>query len=77
MRSNVEARIVNVSGCEKKYKNAVLVRHKNEEQGGISLDAADIVICGGAGIRSKENWELLVRVANKLGVAVACTRPPL
>lgn len=77
IKSQKETKIVNILGCEKKYKNAVLIEHNHEEKKGISLDGADIVICGGAGIHSKANWDLLVRIADKLGAAIACTRPLL
>lgn len=42
---------------------------------GISLARADVVVCGGFGVASEEDWKLLKSVANKLGAAIACTRP--
>lgn len=44
---------------------------------GIPLEAASVVVCGGWGMGSKENWALLGELANLLGGAVGCTRPPI
>ncbi|MEL7567593.1 MAG: electron transfer flavoprotein subunit alpha/FixB family protein [Dehalobacterium sp.] len=48
-----------------------------EEPKGLPLEETDIVICGGWGVGSSENWSYLERLANKLGGAIACTRPPV
>ena len=48
-----------------------------EEVKGIPLETAEIVVAGGFGMASKENWQLLETLARKLGGAVGCTRPPL
>ena len=42
---------------------------------GLPLNEADVVVCGGFGIGSQENWQLLEELAQSLGGAVACTRP--
>jgi electron transfer flavoprotein alpha subunit len=42
---------------------------------GLPLNEADVVVCGGFGVGSKENWRLLETLAQYLGGAVACTRP--
>ena len=42
---------------------------------GIPLEKAPVVVCGGWGMASKENWELLGELASLLGGAVGCTRP--
>lgn len=39
-----------------------------------SLEEAEIVLAGGYGLGSKENFQLLFKLANKLGAAVAATR---
>jgi len=44
---------------------------------GIPLEKATVVVCGGWGMGSKENWALLGDLANLLGGAVGCTRPPI
>lgn len=44
---------------------------------GIPLAAAPVVVCGGWGMGSKENWALLGELAGLLGGAVGCTRPAI
>lgn len=46
-----------------------------EEPKGMPLEKAEIVICGGWGVGDAETWEYLNRIAEKLGGAVASTRP--
>jgi electron transfer flavoprotein alpha subunit len=42
---------------------------------GLPLNEADVVVCGGFGIGTQENWQLLEKLAEYLGGAAACTRP--
>lgn len=42
---------------------------------GSDIAKAQVVVCGGFGIGSGENWEKLNQVAEKLGGAAGCTRP--
>jgi electron transfer flavoprotein alpha subunit len=42
---------------------------------GLPLNEADVVVCGGFGIGSQENWQTLEKLAQYLGGATACTRP--
>ncbi len=42
---------------------------------GLPLEAAEIVVAGGWGIGSAENWKQLEELAALLGGAVGCTRP--
>jgi electron transfer flavoprotein alpha subunit len=42
---------------------------------GIPVEAATVVVCGGWGMGSRENWQLLEELAALLGGAVGCTRP--
>ena len=44
---------------------------------GISLDTAEVVVCGGFGVGSSDNWKILEKLAEYLGGSVACTRPPV
>ncbi|MGI6235882.1 MAG: electron transfer flavoprotein subunit alpha/FixB family protein, partial [Christensenellales bacterium] len=44
---------------------------------GIPLEKAEVVVAGGWGIGCKEDWGLLVELADLLGGAVGCTRPAL
>lgn len=48
-----------------------------QEPEGVLLEAADVVVAGGFGLMSRENWQLLETLASRLGGAVGCTRPPL
>jgi electron transfer flavoprotein alpha subunit len=49
-------------------------REKPEE---LPLEKAEVVIAGGWGIGSKENWEMIEELARVLGGAVGATRPPV
>lgn len=42
---------------------------------GKPLETAEVVVAGGWGIGSKEDWEILEEFAKLLGAAVGCTRP--
>lgn len=48
-----------------------------EEVSGVKLEDAEIVVAGGWGMASKENWQLLEELAGLIGGAVGCTRPPV
>jgi len=48
-----------------------------EKPKGVPLEEAQIVVCGGWGIGDQEHWALLEKIAERLGGAVACTRPPV
>jgi electron transfer flavoprotein alpha subunit len=48
---------------------------EKKEIGGVPLEKAEIVFCGGYGLGCKENWEKLEKLATMLGGAAACTRP--
>lgn len=39
------------------------------------IGTADLVLCGGYGLGSEENWKRLENIANALGGAAGCTRP--
>ena len=43
----------------------------------LPVEKAEVVICGGYGIGGAENWNALEKLAEKLGGAVACTRPAI
>jgi electron transfer flavoprotein alpha subunit len=51
------------------------VRDVQKQTGTILLTDADIVISGGRGMRSADNWGPLVEMAELLGAATACSRP--
>jgi electron transfer flavoprotein alpha subunit len=59
--------------------DASLVKTKvndvQNQTGRILLTDADIVVSGGRGMKSPDNWTPLVELANALGAATACSRP--
>jgi electron transfer flavoprotein alpha subunit len=46
-----------------------------KQTGKILLTDAEIVVSGGRGMKSPDNWGPLVELANLLGAATACSRP--
>jgi electron transfer flavoprotein alpha subunit len=46
-----------------------------KQTGKILLTDAEIVVSGGRGMKSPDNWGSLVELANLLGAATACSRP--
>ena len=50
---------------------------KREEPEDQPLEKAEVVIAGGWGIGSKEDWHMVEELANVLGGAVGATRPPV
>ena len=55
--------------------NKTFVRDTQKQTGKILLTDADIVVSGGRGMKSPDNWGPLVELANILGAATACSRP--
>ena len=59
--------------------NSSLVKTKvtdvKKQTGKILLTDADIVVSGGRGMKSPDNWAPLVELASVLGGATACSRP--
>ncbi|MEI6883362.1 MAG: electron transfer flavoprotein subunit alpha/FixB family protein [Bacteroidota bacterium] len=55
--------------------NKTHVRDTQKQTGKILLTDADIVVSGGRGMKSPDNWGPLVELANILGAATACSRP--
>jgi electron transfer flavoprotein alpha subunit len=52
-----------------------VVKDVQKQTGKIVLTDADIVVSGGRGMKSPDNWPALVELANLLGAATACSRP--
>ena len=48
---------------------------KRLETGKIELTEADIIVSGGRGMKSGDNWQPLEELAGILGAAMACSRP--
>jgi electron transfer flavoprotein alpha subunit len=51
------------------------VREVKKQSGRMLLTDAEIVVSGGRGMKSPENWGPLVELAEALGAATACSRP--
>ncbi len=52
-----------------------VVKDVQKQSGKILLTDADIVVSGGRGMKSPDNWPALVELASLLGAATACSRP--
>jgi len=52
-----------------------VVKDTQKQSGKILLTDADIVVSGGRGMKSPDNWAPLVELASILGAATACSRP--
>jgi electron transfer flavoprotein alpha subunit len=52
-----------------------LVKDVQKQTGKILLTDADIVVSGGRGMKSPDNWAPLTEFASLLGAATACSRP--
>jgi electron transfer flavoprotein alpha subunit len=52
-----------------------VVKDTQKQSGKILLTDADIVVSGGRGMKSPDNWAPLVELAALLGAATACSRP--
>jgi electron transfer flavoprotein alpha subunit len=51
------------------------VKEVQKQTGKVLLTDADIVVSGGRGMKSPDNWGPLVELADLLGAATACSRP--
>jgi electron transfer flavoprotein alpha subunit len=52
-----------------------IVKDVQKQTGKIVLTDADIVVSGGRGMKSPDNWPPLIELAALLGAATACSRP--
>lgn len=52
-----------------------ILRTTYAEAGGVDIANADIVVAGGRGLGTKENFKIVEDLAQTLGGAVACSRP--
>jgi electron transfer flavoprotein alpha subunit len=52
-----------------------VVKDVQKQTGKILLTDADVVVSGGRGMKSPDNWPSLVELASLLGAATACSRP--
>lgn len=54
---------------------ATKVLDTNKVTGKILLNEADIVVSGGRGMKSPDNWHMIEELAEELGAGTACSRP--
>ncbi len=54
---------------------AIKVKDIKKQTGKILLTDAEIVVSGGRGMKSPDNWGVIEELANILGAATACSRP--
>jgi len=59
----------------KSAENKIFVKDTQKQTGKILLTDAEIVVSGGRGMKSPDNWGPLVELAGILGAATACSRP--
>ncbi len=69
--SSIERVMVNIEGSVLKTK----VLDVQKQTGKMLLTDAEIVVSGGRGMKSPDNWAPLVELAEALGGATACSRP--
>jgi len=60
---------VDVAGAKTTIKDV------QKQEGKLLLSDADVVISGGRGMKSSDNWEPIEELAEVLGAATACSRP--
>lgn len=71
----VTPEIVNVSIALDAASVKTLVKDVQKQTGQILLTDAEIVVSGGRGMKSPDNWGPLLELAELLGAATACSRP--
>ncbi len=69
--SSIEKTTVSVDSSVAKTK----VKEVKKQTGKMLLTDADIVVSGGRGMKSPDNWGPLVELSEALGGATACSRP--
>jgi electron transfer flavoprotein alpha subunit len=70
---NASVENVNLSPDDSLIKT--VVKDVQKQAGKIVLTDADIVVSGGRGMKSPDNWTSLIELAALLGGATACSRP--
>ncbi len=69
------AAIENSSVSVDKSMVKTIVKNVEKQSGKMLLTDAEIVVSGGRGMKSPDNWGPLVQLADLLGGATACSRP--
>jgi electron transfer flavoprotein alpha subunit len=75
IEKNNGATVENITIQVDKSNIKTLVRDVQKQTGKILLTDAEIVVSGGRGMKSPDNWGPLVELADLLGAATACSRP--
>jgi electron transfer flavoprotein alpha subunit len=70
-----DAVIENFDGSEAAASVKTLVKEVKKQSGKMLLTDAEIVVSGGRGMKSPDNWGPIVELASLLGGATACSRP--
>ena len=74
---SAEVRTVSVDGLEAAAIRTRVVEVSAIKRETVPLTEADIIVSGGRGLRSPENFALLDKLAAALGAAVGSSRPPV
>lgn len=61
-----------VQNCKSRIR---AIGQVEKEPEGIPVEKAEVIVCGGYGVGSQENWNKLEELAKKLGGTTGCTRP--
>jgi electron transfer flavoprotein alpha subunit len=75
IETNNQATIEAVAGNIDNSLVKTKVTNVQKQTGKLLLTDAEIVVSGGRGMKSPDNWGPLVELANALGAATACSRP--
>jgi electron transfer flavoprotein alpha subunit len=75
IEKNIGAAVENIAVQVDRALLKTRVSDIQKQSGKILLTDADIVVSGGRGMKSPDNWGPLVELADLLGAATACSRP--
>jgi electron transfer flavoprotein alpha subunit len=70
-----KATIENINVVVDSSTMKTVVKDVQKQTGKILLTDAEIVVSGGRGMKSPDNWQPLIEFAEALGAATACSRP--
>ena len=68
-------RMIELKSEEDSTRGFRVTGSKPRQVAATDLGKADLILCGGYGLGSEENWRLLEELAKALGGAAGCTRP--